>query len=225
MTDHPSTWGQWWALVWELPQAYSQGSEFWYLVTGGVDPTTGAALETGVRPALARLAIRAFFELLWWINVKGWTMLTPPKILKLKGRSRLLDGGGDAQEAAWLDISTPAPCNDDESVPLVSSRGRLDRRYYVHHKQWVSRQRGPLARNLAAFDARVDPVQLESYIEEIGEKSLRVMMSQAVRPAEPPGSELPVWGVEFTNAQEAPPAPPPLVEGWTGASLPWELGG
>ena len=57
MTDHPSTWGQWWALVWELPQAYSQGSEFWYLVTGGVDPTTGAALETGVRPALARLAL------------------------------------------------------------------------------------------------------------------------------------------------------------------------
>ena len=95
----------------------------------------------------------------------------------------------------------------------------------MHHKQWVSRQRGPLARNLAAFDARVDPVQLESYIEEIGEKSLRVMMSQAVRPAEPPGSELPVWGVELTNAQEAPPAPPPLVEGWTGASLPWELGG
>ena len=57
------------------------------------------------------------------------------------------------------------------------------------------------------------------------EKSLRVMMSQAVRPAEPPGSELPVWGVELTNAQESPPAPPPLVEGWTGASLPWELGG
>lgn len=46
-----------------------------------------------------------------------------------------------------------------------------------------------------------------------------------LRPAEPPGSELPVWGVELTNAQEAPPAPPPLVEGWTGASLPWELGG
>ena len=35
-TDKPYYWGQWWALLRELPQPYSQGSEFWSLLTSGV---------------------------------------------------------------------------------------------------------------------------------------------------------------------------------------------
>ena len=63
------------ALVYQLPQSYSQGSEFWSLL-GGIDPSTGAALGLGVRPQLARHAIRAFFEIMWYRNYRGWTMLT-----------------------------------------------------------------------------------------------------------------------------------------------------
>ena len=230
-TDKPYYWGQWWALLHELPQPYSQGSEFWSLLTSGVDASTGAALGLGVRPQLARHAIRAFFEIMWYRNYRGWTMLTEPKILKLKGRSPLLDGGGDAQEAAWLNIKTKTTCNDDQSVPLVSSSGRLGSRYYVYHEQWVKKQRAGLAVNLAAFDVRVDPQQLQGYMDQIEATGKKVLIEQAVRSTFTPSRALPTWDVTFraieTSTVEsstpapAPPAPP--AEEWAGAALPWEV--
>ena len=125
-------------------------------------------------------------------------MLTPPKILKLKGRSPLLDGGGDAQEAAWADISTPAPQRRRVGAARLVARAA---RPPLRPPQQQSRQRGPLARNLAAFDARVDLVQLESYIEEIEKVAARDDEPGGAPGGAAPGSELPVWGVELTNAQ------------------------
>ena len=194
-TDRPSTWGIWWSLIYELQMPHSQGSEFWNLLTSGIDPNTGAALATGVRPALARLVVRAFFELMWWRNLKGWKMLTEPKIIRLKGRSPLLDGGGDPQEAAWLNIKTSSPCNDDQSVPLVSSNGRLGSRYYVYHEAWVKKQRAVLALNLAAFDVRVDREQLQGYMDSIASSAQRVLIDQAVRPTWDTTRSLPTWDV------------------------------
>ena len=213
-TDKPSTGGIWWALLHELPQPYSQGSEFWSLLTSGVDESTGAALGLGVRPQLARHAIRAFFEIMWYRNYRGWTMLTEPKILKLKGRSPLLDGGGDAQEAAWLNIKTKTLCNDDQSVPLVSSSGRLGSRYYVYHEQWVKKQRAGLAVNLAAFDVRVDPQQLQGYMDQIEATGKKVLIEQAVRSTFTPSRALPTWDVTFraietSTVESSTPAPAP----------------
>ena len=166
---------------------------------------------------------------MWYRNYRGWTMLTEPKILKLKGRSPLLDGGGDAQEAAWLNIKTKTTCNDDQSVPLVSSSGRLGSRYYVYHEQWVKKQRAGLAVNLAAFDVRVDPQQLQGYMDQIEATGKKVLIEQAVRSTFTPARALPTWDVTFraietSTVESSTPAPPaPPAEEWAGAALPWEV--
>ena len=118
-----------------------------------------------------------------------------------------------------------------QSVPLVSSSGRLGSRYYVYHEQWVKKQRAGLAVNLAAFDVRVDPQQLQGYMDQIEATGKKVLIEQAVRSTFTPARALPTWDVTFraieTSTVEsstpapAPPAPP--AEEWAGAALPWEV--
>ena len=109
-------------------------------------------------------------------------------------------------------------------------------------KQWITlhatvRQlmavlkRAGLAVNLAAFDVRVDPQQLQGYMDQIEATGKKVLIEQAVRSTFTPARALPTWDVTFraietstvesSTPSPAPPAPP--AEEWAGAALPWEL--
>ena len=96
----------------------------------------------------------------------------PPRLITLQGSSRYLDGttGSDSEAAAWLNIRTEQPCNDDMSVPLVSSTGRHGRRFYVHHKQFVRRQRLTIAKSLALIDRSVKAEALRDRMDELADK-------------------------------------------------------
>ena len=96
----------------------------------------------------------------------------PPRLITLQGSSRYLDGttGSDSEAAAWLNIRTEQPCNDDMSVPLVSSTGRQGRRFYVHHKQFVRRQRLTIAKSLALIDRSVNAEALRDRMDELADK-------------------------------------------------------
>ena len=146
----------------------------------------------------------------------------PPRLITLQGSSRYLDGttGSDSEAAAWLNIRTEQPCNDDMSVPLVSSTGRQGRRFYVHHKQFVRRQRLTIAKSLALIDRSVNAEALRDRMDELADKlqvrgrglstlSLSALtalplstpllqdklVELAVRPSWDAGRELPIWDV------------------------------
>ena len=160
---------------------------------------------TGIRPELARSVVRSFFRIKWGQRY-GYYGGTPLRLLVLEGTTRYLDRGAAFGETAWLNVHTSPACNENQSVPVIPSEGKLGRRYYVYHEGAVQVQRQTIANHISLQYAPCDPKKQyncgnpdpDLIVDEMDTMSGTIkdlLFQQTVRPGWDRNRGIPEWSV------------------------------